>query len=108
MFWRDNYLNRAMRGCLRQSCQAFDISRDVVGDLLVLSLIQVANMKYESFLEAHGIEEQESVGDQPSDDEKLSRWRSFRAPDKDVPFACIRNGAFENLRFIVRHGIPEF
>ena len=76
--------------------------REALADLLVLSVIEVANMKYEGLLESHRM--QEGTG---TDDEKRERWRGFDRPDTDEPMASIEDGVFGNLRLVVRRGLPE-
>jgi hypothetical protein len=98
VFWDESYFNDAMRATLARACEQFRVPRETVADLFVLSLIQVANMKYEGLLEAHGF----AGGDE------RARWSSFTNPDKDAPFARIRGGVFENLRSVVRRGLPRF
>ena len=92
---------------MRRACTEFEIDAELVGDLLVLSLIQIANLKYERLLEMHGIEEQPATAHELSDADKRLRWESLGGPAADVPFACIRDGVFENLRTIARRGLPD-
>jgi len=105
VFWGDNYFNRAVSERLVRVCAEFDIATDALGDLLVLSLIQVANLKYEALLVARGIEE--APRERPSDEEKLRRWEAVGRPDKNVPFARIKDGALENLSYVARNGLPD-
>lgn len=104
VYWQDSYLRTAVTNLLRRACEPFDPPRAVLGDLFVLSLVHVANMKYEGLLEAHGLPE----GDDASDAGKRACWERFDRRDTDEPFASIRDGVFENLRIVVRRGPPEF
>ena len=70
-----------------------------MGDLFVLSLLQIANLKFEALLEIHG----ESAEERPR---PRAPWLSAGGTTKDVPFACIRDGVLQNLRVVVRRGLP--
>jgi len=104
VFWEESYFRAAVRRRLGQACERFAVPGEALGDLFVLSLIHLANMKYEGLLVSHGLPEL----DHPSDEEKRARWSAFDRADKDAPLACIRDGVFENLRLVVRRGVPEF
>jgi len=108
VYWGENYFAQAMRAALDDVCRLHAVPRESLADLFVISLIEVANMKFEAQLEGHGLEDDSDSSGQASDATKLERWKSFSSPDKDAPFACIRDGVFENLRQVVRHGIPRF
>jgi hypothetical protein len=105
VYWGDNYYRTAVRKQLVQICEKFGVPRDALPDLFVLALIQAANMKYDGLLESHGMRESEDGGASPA--EKRARWSVFDRPDLDAPFACIHKGVFENLRLLVRRGLPE-
>jgi hypothetical protein len=79
-------------------------TRESLGDLFLLALVRVANMKYEGLLASHGLSED---GDR-SDAEARARWAMFGNPEIDEPFACIRDGVFHNLSLVARRGLPEF
>ena len=105
--WGENYFNTAMRACIRQTCIRLDIPFEVVPDLFMLALIRIANMKYDAFLEAHNMEEDRQPDEPVDDAEKKRRWQVFQRTEKDVPFACIRDGVCENIRFVIQHGLPR-
>lgn len=107
VYWGSSHLNRIFRESLRRTCTELEIPQELVGDLLVLSLIQIANLKYERLLEMHGIEEQPPTGREALDADKRLRWESLGGPAEDVPFACIRDGVFENVRSIAERGQPD-
>ncbi|NIM96702.1 MAG: phosphotransferase [candidate division Zixibacteria bacterium] len=107
VFWGNNYFNKAMRHCIQQMCAVFEIPGECVLDLFLLSLIQVANMKYETLIKGHGINEELLIQTQISEEEKRLLWQSLWIRKKDNPFAFIRDGVFENIRFIVRNGLPN-
>ncbi len=107
VFWGNSHLNRILRESLHRACTEFEIDAELVGDLLVLSLIQIANLKYERLLEMHGIEEESRTGREVTDADKRLRWESLGGPAADVPFACIRDGVFENVRTIAKRGQPD-
>jgi hypothetical protein len=105
VFWRESFFRAAVRDRLHQVCEIFGVPRARLADLLVLSLIDVANMKYDGLLQSHG------AVDPPHgspNEVKRAHWHAFERPDLDAPFACIHDGVFENLRLIVRRGLPEF
>jgi hypothetical protein len=105
VWWDDSYFNRAVRRRLTEACVEHRIDMQHLPDLLLLSLIQVANMKYTGLIESHGLTVDP---DQPvTEQEKAARWATFERPDKDAPFACIQDGAFLNLREVVRRGLPK-
>ena len=108
VFWGNNYFNKAMQESIQQACASFEIPPETLPDLFLPSLIQVANMKYDGLMESHGLHEEPDVGNGISREEKRLRWKSFDMPEKNNPFAFIRKGVFENIRFIVRHGLPDF
>jgi hypothetical protein len=103
VYWEDSYFRTAARNRLREACERFGVPRETLPDLLVLALIDVANMKYDGLLESHGLAEIERA----TDDQKRARWRSFDRPDRDAPFACTRNCIFENFGIVARRGAPE-
>jgi hypothetical protein len=108
VFWGNNYVNAALRRCLADLCGRFAIDPEWLGDLFVLSLVQIANLKYDALIEFQIIDEPPET-DAPGTAEAIrASWRSLESADKDVPFACIRDGAFMNTRYIVRHGFPAF
>jgi hypothetical protein len=105
VFWEESYFRSAMTATLAGLCERFGVERRLLGDLLVLSTLRIANMKYEGLLVSHGLSdlEGETIGEAP----KRERWRSFDGPDKDAPFARMQDGVFHNLRELVRRGVPE-
>ncbi len=107
VYWGSSHLNRIFRESLHRVCMEFEIPNELVGDLLVLSLIQIANLKYERLLEMHRIEEEPGTGHEVCDADKRLRWESLGGPAADVPFASIRDGALRNLRTIAERGLPD-
>jgi hypothetical protein len=84
-----------------EACREFDVPREALGDLLLLSCMQLANMKYEGYVTSLG----ETPERGPLDEEaKASRWRAF--PPMDLPFGCIRDGRLANLGVFVERGFP--
>jgi Ser/Thr protein kinase RdoA (MazF antagonist) len=104
VYWGDSYFSRALRARLRRAAERFGVPAAALPDLLLLSLVQIANMKYEGLLVSHGLEELPTAA---SPEARLARWQSFEEPDKNAPFACIRDGSFENLRLVAERGLPE-
>jgi hypothetical protein len=104
VYGRESYFRAALRNCLRRACERFGVPGEALPDLFVLALIDVANMKYEGLLASHGVHD----GGDDDEREKSERWSRFDVPDRDEPFARIRDGVFENLRWVVRRGLPEF
>jgi len=99
LFWGEGYFQRALRKRLRAVCAAHGVPSQGVADLFLLALIRIANLKYEALVEIHGTPE--------VTDEKPA-WEAAGGTAKDVPFAHIRDGVFENLRHVVRVGLPPF
>jgi hypothetical protein len=108
VFWGENYLNAAFRRGLADICGRFAIDLECVADLFLLALVQIANLKYDALIEFQIIDEPPETGAPGSADQIRALWRSLESAEKDVPFACIRDGVFMNTRYIVRHGLPEF
>jgi len=105
VFWEDSYVGAVMRRCLADAARRFGVAQEMLGDLLVLSTIQAANMKYDGMLVANGLED---LSDEVVDDAaKRARWKTFDRPDRDEPFVCIRDGFLENLGLLARRGVPE-
>ena len=105
VFWSESYFRTALCATLDDVCRRFVIPRDTLGDLLVLSAIRVANMKYEGLLTSHGL--QDLAGDTVNDQHKRERWRAFDNPDKDAPFACIPAFA-SRIAFVASSSGPGF
>lgn len=104
VWWDDTYFGRSARRRLAAAAAEHALDPSALSDLLLLSLIQVANMKYAGLVESHGLV---LDLDRPATEaDKAARWAAFERPDKDAPFACIRDGVFENLRAFVRRGAP--
>lgn len=101
IYWDDNYANRELRRRLAVLCDTYSIPREALGDLFLVALIQIANLKYEGYVEIHGPgRAADPAGELP--------WRNLGGRDKNAPFACICDGAFENTRHCARHGLPDF
>ena len=105
-FWGDNYLNHAMRRRIGEVSERFEIPAGAIPDLFLLSLIQTANMKYESLMTAGAYPRPESDGDWPPEEEMRQRWHRFAEPDKNAPFACIEAGVSKNVALVVTRGLP--
>jgi hypothetical protein len=105
VYWGDSYFSRSMRRDLDRICGECAIDRSLLDDLFLLSLVQTANMKYEGLITSHGMPE---LAAPVAQTDKAARWKTFERPDKDAPFAHIRDGAYENLRQVVRCGLPGF
>jgi len=103
VYWGQSHVARTLRGALTEICTTYDIPREALGDLFVLALLRIANLKYEALLEIYGPPDTAVA---PSD--SRSRWRLAGGRSKDVPFAHIRDGVFENLRRVVREGLPPW
>ena len=106
VFWEESYFRLALTSTLADLCGRFAIERRLLGDLLVLSTLRIANMKYEGLLTSHGLSDLE--GETIGEAQKEERWRAFDGPDKDAPFARLQDGVFHNFRQLVRRGVPEF
>jgi hypothetical protein len=106
VFWRDNHLNAALRAALGDACERYRIPREALADLLVLALVQLANLKYEGALDARGMRDPWEARE-PSDAEKLAHWERLGVDGRDLPLAWIRGGAFETLRHVALHGPPR-
>ena len=105
VYWEDSYFSREVRRLLGAACSEFGIAPELTGDLLLLSLIQVANLKYQGLVDSHGIAEDDLSP--AGDDEKRARWAAFDTQSKNVPFARIDEGRLVNLSHIVAHGLPD-
>lgn len=103
-YWEPSYFRDLARRTLAGAAERHGVPRERLGDLLVLSSVQIANMKYDGLLVSHGMRELEG---QPDDAAKRERWEAFEKPDKDAPFARLRDGYFENLGLLARRGVPE-
>lgn len=99
VFWGEGYFQRALDERLQGVCAAHGVPARGVADLFLLALIRIANLKYEALVEIHGT---------PETADAASAWASAGGKDKDVPFAHVRDGVFENLRHVVRRGLPPF
>ncbi len=108
VFWGDNPFRSAGAAMLRRLCDTFEIEPALLGDLLVLALIEVAGMKYQSLQEGAGIADVDPRAGRVSDEEKRRRWGRLFHFNKDAPFARIDNGVLRNLGEIVRRGVPSF
>ena len=106
VFWGDNLMNRMFGLALARVTAALEIPASAVGDLFLLSLIEIANLKYDGLLEINRIDREPDFDPVAADDEKLRRFRELGFADKDVPFARLSDGASENLRFLARCGLP--
>jgi Ser/Thr protein kinase RdoA (MazF antagonist) len=102
VYWEDSYFATACRGLLARAAARLAVPREALADLFALSVIQVANMKYDGLLESHGMR-----GDPATEEEKRERWSVFDAPDTDEPMASIENGVCQNLRLVARRGLPS-
>ena len=107
VYWGRSHLNRIFRETLHRVCREFEIPQELVGDLLLVSLIQIANLKYERLLEMHGIGTEADASYEPRDAEKRARWQSLGESAPDVPFACIHDGVCKNIRYIAEAGLPD-
>jgi len=107
VYWGDSHVNRIFRKTLHRVCAEFEIPEELVGDLLLVSLIQIANLKYERLLEMHGIGTAPDTDPEATDAEKRARWQSLGTLAPDVPFAHIRDGVSENIRHIAQAGLPD-
>lgn len=96
VFWEESYLHREMCEQIRSFCRRYGIGDDVVGELFLLSLVEMANMKYASFAESGGCSETETMR------------RRFRSFSHNVPFSCIDAGISRSLQFVAEHGLPTF
>ncbi len=77
--------------------------REALGDLLLLSAVQAANLKYAGMLAADGIDEPaEHAAVSPGPD----AWSSLGRPDRDEPFVCFRDGSCETVGVVARRGLP--
>lgn len=108
VYWGDGYFSRAARKALRAACSTFDVPVETLPDLLLLSLLQVANMKYDAFVVSHRSGYRDLTDEEASEDEKTRRFDSFRDADKDAPFACIQKGRLMSLGVFLSRGFPSF
>jgi hypothetical protein len=104
VFWGDNEVHATLVRCLRDVCDAFAIPTDALGDLFLLGLMTIANLKFDGLVEFFDVDE----GVVRTDAEIGALWRELAGAEKDVPFTCIREGVCENTRFVTEHGLPEF
>ena len=107
VYWEENRMRREVFRRLDGLCERHGIPRQALGDLFLVSLIQIANLKYEGFTELYGSSRADSLPNRPAGAGELP-WRNIGGQDKNVPFACIKDGAFENTRYIARNGLPDF
>ena len=108
VFWEDNYINKKVRNGIQDQCQLFDIPVEAVGDLFLIALIQMANVKFDSLLSRNQIKEHDTTAKEFDIENKRLIWNAFKYPDKDQPFARIQGGASENIRYIANNGLPNF
>jgi hypothetical protein len=107
VYWGDSYFSRAAHKALLLACSTFGVPVDTLPDLLLLSLLQVANMKYDAFVASHRSGFHDLTDEEASEDEKARRFDSFRDADKDAPFACIRQGRLMSLEVFCERGFPS-
>jgi hypothetical protein len=101
VLWRRSPLNRALARTMAEVCRKFGIPREALGDLLLLSCLQLANMKYEAYLVSVG----EPSDPGPLDEtQKVERWSRF--PPMDLPFGRIHDGRLVNLGAFIERGFP--
>lgn len=108
VFWGNAYINGAMRRSIREICALFQIHERIVPDLFLLSLIQIAHMKYDAFFKSLGIHESPGTDTSPWGHKKISGRAMLKRLEKNVPFSYIRKGVCETVRFAIRNGLPEF
>lgn len=106
IFWGGSHINDAIRRCISEMCTVFQIPERIVSDLFLLSLIQIANLKYDAFMKANGIHENIDMEAPLSGDRKESGREVIQGLEKDVPFSCIRKGVCQNVRFVIQNGFP--
>ena len=56
----------------------------------------------DGLVEVHGVDEQRPTP------ELAALWAEYGESGRDVPFALIREGVFENLRLVARQGLPPW
>ena len=76
-----------------------------IADLFLLSLVHIANLKYDGVIEVRGEEAEQQLRGR-GEDRAAALSQFFGNADKDVPFACIRDGVSENLAAVARRGVP--
>jgi hypothetical protein len=108
VYWGESYFSQAVRRQLLAACAEFDLPPRILPDLLLLSLIEVANMKYEALVTSHEFDYEDLSDEMATDAEKRRRWDSFRDTDRDEPLARIQDGKLPVLDQFLRRGFPEF
>ncbi len=108
VYWGENYLNDKMRNCIQDLCKLFKIPLEAVADLFLIALLQRANMKFDSLLSKYGVTENDTTAEGLNDEKKPLRWDALHYVDEDTPFARIKAGTFENIRYIADNGLPNF
>ncbi|OGL45723.1 MAG: hypothetical protein A2161_00710 [Candidatus Schekmanbacteria bacterium RBG_13_48_7] len=107
VFWGRNYFNESVRMIIRETCETLGIPENIVHDFFLLSLIDVANMKYQRLEESNCVYWEIDSETIISEHEKIKRWEKLTGVEMDAPFARIRKGVFENIRFVVNKGFPD-
>lgn len=108
VWWGDSALSLSAKRFVRRIGERCDVGAEALGDLFLLSLVQVANMKFEALVEAAGRLHQPIARGAEDDAGRAAHWASLPRADKDVPFACIREGRLHNLAAVVERGLPLF
>jgi hypothetical protein len=107
VFWGNAYINDAIRRSIRDMCSIFRIPEGVVPDLFLLTLIQIANMKYDALMKAMGIHGDLHMEGSLPENRQEFRWENIQGMKKDVPFSFDKHGICENVRFLIRNGFPN-
>jgi hypothetical protein len=108
VFWGDSYFNRAMRRSIHQTCCRFAIPLECVADLFLMALIETANMTFDSMIKHFGRHIERAGDVHVSRVEYSAQQQSSGLFNQDTPFATVKNGVLENIRFVAHHGLPDF
>ena len=108
IFWGDGYIHGLMCERIQETCIQLDMPSTLVPELFLVSLIDVANLKYRSLEDSNSVRWELDVDQLVPDHEKMKRWSTFESPDMDAPFACVNNGVFENIKICAMKGLPDF
>lgn len=99
VFWGRNEMNTILRETLAHACRAHGLAPELLPDLFLLTLVEVANLKYEGLVERYG----DDVASAPRDG---GGWERAGGRDKDAPASAISGGTFRNTRFVSQNGLP--
>ncbi len=99
VYWGDGDFGRSVGARLSAVCADYGVPRQALGDLFLLSLVEIANLKYDGLMEIR-----ETI---PADTGAAPvTWESAGGTDKNAPFFCVTGSVVQTVRQVVRRGLP--